>query len=277
MNREYLSDAQIKQELTGIMELLDQYLCENNLKYTLFAGSLIGAKRHGGFVPWDDDIDIAMLRPDYERFLTLLREEPLIMGRLRAEGFELGNGEIPFTKVINPAIMVEERISEWSVKQDYLWVDVFPIDGVPEEGIDRYYRGLNRLIDLFLHKRVLVHGWEMERECKKSIPSVLFEMVLNRISIDTIAAKMIRKGSHYPVEGSSRLANTMWGAEYHKEVFPAELMNEMERIPFEGITVSAMKRAHEWLTIRYGDYMKLPPEEERVNHGMKAWRVGVEE
>ena len=68
------------------------------------------------------------------------------------------------------------------------------------------------------------------------------------------------------------MTNNIWGVGY-KEAFPAQYMKEMIKYKFEDITVQGIKDADKWLTMRYGDYMKLPPEEERVNHGIKAWKV----
>ena len=75
--REYLSDKQIKSELTALLQVVHEFLVEHNIKYTITAGTLLGAVRHKGFIPWDDDIDIALTREQYDKLVRLLREQKL--------------------------------------------------------------------------------------------------------------------------------------------------------------------------------------------------------
>ncbi len=280
MSRIYLADHEIKSELISILKECDRYFRAHDLKYTIFAGTLIGAKRHSGFIPWDDDIDVALLRPEYDRLVTLLRKDRNISDHLLAEGFELGNGDIPFLKIVNTDIFSEEKVSDKSTETDHLWVDVFPIDGVPSFGGRFFFRYLSGAIRAYEWKRIRVHGWQMESDttdAARSFKNRIYEAFVDRFSLNTLTRRMIRIGRLFDVNRCKFAANTLWGFGFEKETFPVELMDEMEEIPFEGIRVMAMKRAHEWLTIRYGDYMKLPPESERINHGLKAWREDGEE
>ena len=276
-DQQYMTNQQIKQELVRMLKEIDDAMSEAGLKYTIFSGTLLGAVRHGGFIPWDDDLDIAMLRPEYEKLLAMLRNSNHFGKHLSGEGFELGNGEIPYIKLVDRRFKVIEQITDYSELEDYLWVDVFPIDGVPEENPEEYFRELDKLIHLYQKKRIRMHRWQMEApEVKQGIKARIGNALMDFVSFDSLTAKLIRLGQKYPVKGSKLLTNTLWGIGF-KEAFPAEYMEEMVRIPFENIEVMGMKHGKDWLAIRYGDYMKLPPEDQRESHGLKAWRVAGEE
>ena len=127
--REYLSDKQIKSELTALLQVVHEFLVEHNIKYTITAGTLLGAVRHKGFIPWDDDIDIALTREQYDKLVRLLREQHNSVNEcVYAEGFELGNDDIPYIKIVNKNIFVEDHtasIDRNEFKEDFLWVDIF--------------------------------------------------------------------------------------------------------------------------------------------------------
>ena len=96
----------------------------DNVNYSIYAGTLLGAIRHGGFIPWDDDIDIVMERNEYERFLNLIKEKYTESGKFI--GFELGIDDFPFIKFINPNISV----SSDKIVDKFLWIDIFSLDYV---------------------------------------------------------------------------------------------------------------------------------------------------
>lgn len=129
--REYLSLEEIHAELVGILKTAGLWFQEKGIRYTLSDGSLLGAIRHKGFIPWDDDLDIYMPRPDYEKWLSLESEF------VKATGFKIrscrtGSYHYPFSKIINPVIRAQEESVE-GVYEGYLWVDVFPIDAIPSD------------------------------------------------------------------------------------------------------------------------------------------------
>ena len=98
------------------------------------------------------------------------------------------------------------------------------------------------------------------------------QLLVTPLSSSFVTDRFISYSSKYHNENTSCLSNNVWGV-FDKEEFRREIMNDFTTIRFEDIEVSCMKYYHEWLTIRYGDYMKLPPEEERVSHGIKAHYV----
>ncbi len=269
-----LSSQEVKKELTRMLAEADRFFREQGLSYTIFSGTLLGSVRHGGFIPWDDDLDLAMLRPEYEKLLALLRKENRIGETLSAEGFELGNGELPYIKLIDKNICVEESVSDYCHSQDYLWIDIFPIDGIPagENRRKNYFRHQDRLNRLYLSRRILYHHWMIEGpKVQKSFKSKLYDAFVSCLPFRWLTRRTISHGSKYDIASSDLITNTLWGIGF-REAFPPALFRETEEVSFEDIRVMAMTGRKEWLAIRYGDYMKLPPEQDRYNHSLKAWR-----
>ena len=273
-----LSDNEIKKELTNMLVELDKFLESNHFNYSIFAGTLLGAIRHKGFIPWDDDLDIAMLRPEYELLLQKLRSQPKIGDNLTAIGFELGNGDLPYIKIINSKIKTEEYISPNSKQLGYLWIDVFPLDGIPENNVNKYYKKLSKLEEMYLGKRIYINKWDMNDSNINNIHiKHYFKKIKNLfkftfINFNFLTKRYINFGKKYKVNLDKKITNNIWGIGY-KEAFPAKYMTELTVYKFENIYVKGIKEADKWLTIRYGDYMKLPNEEDRINHGLKAWKI----
>lgn len=110
---DYLTSDEIKTELLNSLREIDMFLKKNNIQYSIMSGTMLGCIRHGGFIPWDDDIDIGMLRPEYNKLLNLLRKNSNCLNEeLFGVGIELENGQWPFLKIYNKNILVKENMEE---------------------------------------------------------------------------------------------------------------------------------------------------------------------
>ena len=92
------------------------------------------------------------------------------------------------------------------------------------------------------------------------------------VNYNLLTKKFIKLGKKYKIDFREKVTNNIWGIAY-KEAFPTKYMTDIIDYKFEKIRVKGMKEADKWLRIRYGDYMQLPKEEERINHGLRAWRI----
>lgn len=261
----YLTDAEIKQEELRILCSFDAFCKEHGLQYSLAFGTLLGAVRHQGFIPWDDDIDVCMPRPDYENLLAYGNELNERFG-LRIVNIR---GEQPypiaFSKVINPSIQVEE--SKLAVSLDEcLWIDVFPVDGIQMsraefKSLVKKHWNRMRILGLGLY-----HSPSRLQEIARRMLCLLLPSPLKvaKVMDDTLQALSF--------DGTAYVSDVA-GSDPGKCVL-LEKQGFMETIPvsFEGMQFPAMSCWEEYLTGLYGDYEKLPPPDERVSHGITAWR-----
>ncbi len=255
--------------------ILRQFLaiCERyQLRYYMLGGSLLGAVRHQGFIPWDDDIDIGMPRPDYERFLEIAEKE-------LQEPFEIqttlnGKGiySYYYARVVNKTVKLLRTKSE---KDTVIpaWIDVFPLDGVPEDDreLKRWWTRGERLYKIFTFSQFryyyvtdTVKG--NHKAIKIAVKKVFYKLNLERL-INTRRAwgKLDRELKKYDYETSTRLIN-FCGYWKMKEMFPKSVYGEGKLYPFEDLMLWGPEDADFVLTQMYGDYMTPPPDADKDHH-----------
>ena len=267
-----LTNSEVKNELLDILVKLDKIFKENMLEYSIMSGTLLGAVRHGGFIPWDDDIDIAMRREEYDRFLTLIKNGLLESYGLAATGYEVNKDFWPFLKVINPQIGVEQDQDGQATQCDYLWIDVFPFDYLPET------KSKETLREIAYQRKLLGYKIAQEKEFykhKNGIKKVTYYIlaeIFKFVSVDRINEKIISL-SKSNAEKTTLMGDLTWGRAGADKCVPASLFDELVEYTFEDVAVKGFKDYDSYLKQIFGDYMKLPPENQRVNHGIKAWRI----
>ena len=248
--REYLSDKQVKSELTALLQVVHEFLVEHNIKYTITAGTLLGAVRHKGFIPWDDDIDIALTREQYDKLVCLLKERNNWVNEcVYAEGFELGNDDIPYIKIVNKNIFVEDHTASSDrneFKEDYLWVDIFCWDNVPMHFTKLRYAYFNSYIK---------HAWGSKRAKKHNlkygynnpIHHKIVEFMFRNYSLEELTFKYIEYWKKLNGTKSKFINNNTWA--YGLKALPKELMTKFKLYDFENIQVYGMKDADTYLSI----------------------------
>lgn len=260
-----ITQSEAKQRLVKLLAKFADYCDANGLRYYLVGGTLLGAVRHKGFIPWDDDIDVGMPRPDYERFIELQnvsREIPI-------RCVENKNSEYPFAKIMDEETIVKQPYTKES-ETSSLWVDIFPFDGWAEDEKDaendlKRQKGLRFLLVYAQTKAGM--GTTRLRAIAK-IPLVLFTKIIGGKRIASWINKISQKHEYNPSEW---IGNFSWATVDLKERVPKEWFDERVRLPFEGYEFWAPQEWDKYLTQIYGDYMKLPPEDQRVNHNMEVW------
>ena len=245
-------------------------ICEkNNLTYYMMGGTFLGAVRHKGFIPWDDDIDISLSRPEYEKLLNILKEQ--LPKNFIVDNF-LDNDEslIYATRVEDSNIKVLDKAANVECVRN-AWIDIFPLDGMPNNSILRKLHEW-RLLYLRLKFKYSIFSKSVTQS-KKHRPiheriliflgnHIKFEKILNKKECLRDLDKALKK---YDYEKSKYVVNFM-GAYEFKEMFKKEIYENCKLYDFENVKLNAPKDYDFVLTQMYGDYMKVPPVDERNKH-----------
>ena len=245
---------------TDILKIVDKFCKKHDIKYSLYAGTALGAVRHGGFIPWDDDIDICMTRPDYERFLKLWREQG-------EEGYALQGTDNPnyeyinFSKIrkIGTKFGTEFDVKAYGEDNVGIFLDVFPFDKVPNDKRKRKKFLFN--VKLWL---VYTRGYAYTRGgtfLKLISKLLLLKSRKRQLKIRNKLEKKIL--SYQSMEKDYSLASLACPASL-KNIFPADILDQVQEIDFEDTKASIYKDYDTALRITFGNYMQLPPEQERV-------------
>jgi lipopolysaccharide cholinephosphotransferase len=259
-----LSGEAIQDALFRILRDFAGYCDRNGLTYWLAGGTLLGAVRHGGFIPWDDDIDVDMPREDYLAFLDSVRDRP-VGDHYRAVALELGNSPYPFIQLLDLDTKITNSNSSL---HSSLWLDIFPVDfldpSVLENG--RFFRGIrhcSRMLEIASIERVRGRTAAV-RLAKAAV--VAFAKIRGAPRYGQRLLDTVRRASRPdgPVGG-----NAVWGPG-RKGMLPREAFFPCSTIAFRGVEFKAPREPHAYLSAYYGDYMKLPPENRRVSHGTEA-------
>ena len=238
---------------------------EHDLTYYMYAGSLLGAVRHNGFIPWDDDLDIVMFRDDFEKF-----EE--IFSSYDIEKYELLNNESSedyfylFSKLMLKNTRFEE---EWINQVNFnvgINIDIFVLDDLADGKFKQSYQ----LKKAFFYAKLLAMS-QIRLEDLPFISKLISHSiyhVLNLLGIKTssIYKRCLKFLSKYKDENSEYVFDIMATAEEYPQIFHKKDFNPPEKIKFEDIEVNIPNNYEELLVSLYGDYMQLPPKEKRYNH-----------
>jgi lipopolysaccharide cholinephosphotransferase len=244
-------------------------ICDaNDFKYYIIGGTFLGAIRHKGFIPWDDDIDIAMPRSDFEKFLNIASSK--LPEYIKIENF-ITNPEYQYyiTRVQNTNTkIIEKRIGN-AQKWTHASVDIFPIDGTPNNKYLRKWHYLKVLTHRMLMS--LCYKDSIDRDRKRSFCERLFLKIMENLPIEKFfnANKKKAKIDNFLKKqkvDSSNYVGTIMGAYRTKEIVPKVYFGVGAFYDFEGLKLRGPSMYNEYLTHIYGDYMKIPPTESQKNH-----------
>jgi lipopolysaccharide cholinephosphotransferase len=251
--------TEIKEVELNILKNVATICDENNIRYYLAGGTLLGAVRHKGFIPWDDDIDITMPRKDYNKFLAIA--EKMLDSRFQIlSRHNTSNYIYPFAKIVDrQTILIED---DDFTNEIGVYIDVFPIDGLPAD-LKKSNMHFKLLKILKRVRSLVIHKLKKERRNKLTY---LISVVLSRIISPSLILKIIEKvATKYSFEESEYVAVTVAGYD-EKERMRKEGFQSFFEVQFEDSYFKAPVGYKEYLTNLYGDYMKLPPQEKRTSH-----------
>ncbi len=265
------SDNILRQVQLTQLEILtevDKICRKHNIKYFLISGTLLGAVRHKGFIPWDDDVDIGMHRKDYDLFLE-------IAGRTLAKKYfcqsvySEPDYYLPYAKVRkNGTKYVEASIKHLNINKG-VYIDVFPIDNVPDNALLRFIHRmeLQILFRMVLEKSgiIISEDQRLSRRVAYTMLRIFFKPFKKR----NLLLYMDQRMKAYSGQKTTCLTNIGSSYGYTREQRQSYIFESLSETEFEGRLFYVPVQAHEYLTGLFGDYMTPPPVDQRENrHGI---------
>lgn len=249
-------------ELDGL-NFFDSFCRSHGLTYYLCGGCLIGALRSKGFVPWDDDIDVLMPRPDYEQFLKLYKEEsPSKRFLLLDADKENTYGNIFAVLTDTEHTLVKEYQKDMNMPHG-IPLDIFPIDGLADKKLSRYFQYMWTMVYSLFRSGIVPKNQGGLLSLGSKILLGIFRGKGIRYNIWKFAEKRM---SCYSFETSENVAELCAGFYFMKKVYPRDIYDGVTEVEFEGKKYLAMEKYDEYLKIPFGNYMELPPEDKRIAH-----------
>ncbi|MDO4813707.1 MAG: LicD family protein [Gemella sp.] len=261
-----LHPDEIKKIELEILRHIDKFCKENGIEYFLNYGTLLGAIRHGGFIPWDDDLDISMTRENYEKFIKLYKEK-------NSSKYEILSYETD-KNYFNTFIKIHDtdtHLVYTNLTKSYnsgIFVDIFPIDRFESKSIISISYFLDSLAYLTYNKKETIQYGDSKL---KDLARRIMWHLVQPIS-PSIFPKLINK--LIPFYKTDKPTYSIFIINKFKEenILPLNIGEELTEVSFEGEMFPAPKNYHEVLTARYGDYMTPPPEGQRITHEFEAYR-----
>ena len=258
LNNEQLRLLQLN-ELAMLIEV-DRICRKNNIKYTLAGGTMLGAVRHKGFIPWDDDIDVRFKREEYEKFYEACKKdldnEHFFLQEYRTDP----NYRWGYSKM---RLKGSEFIRIGQEHMHYVTgvnIDIFITDNIPDNAIQRRIQ----IIKLYCLRKIMYS--EVGMKNSKNVLMRLWYRILYLIPRDfsvKIYNNMVKKSNKMKATNGRCLL--WWESYVSYRGMALKFLDEYTELEFEGMKFSVVKDWDEYLTISYGDYMKLPPVEKRVS------------
>lgn len=256
-----------------IMDEIDRICRKNNIKYSLIGGSMLGAIRHGGFIPWDDDLDVGMLRDEYEKFIKACKKD------LDDRFFLQTNESDPyyvygFAKIVLKGTYLVQFGHENTKHQKGIYVDVFPFDYIPEdEKARRRQRNTNFVLVRLLRRKFgdkdkTTWGWK--KRIAFFVGDIVNVFVSKKFLIDKLNANMVL----YSKSPTKYVSNMSGYYGYNGETVLTSYFNTLILVQFENRRYPIVSEYDSFLKKYYGDYMKLPPVEKRRTHGFRELDFG---
>lgn len=241
-----------------ILKVVDEFCKNNGIKYWLDGGTLLGAIRHKGYIPWDDDIDIGMLREDFEKFIKEFNQKNF---KYKVECNELAKDSVyPYAKILDTDTILyepDERGIRHSINIDLFVYDI-TLGG-------KYSKRQYSRRDRFAFLNHAQYDLYPTKKWYKKVPKFLLNKILNLFPKGYFASKIVKNSRIYETQNANLVGNF---TAVSKILCDKDVFNSFIECEFEGNNYPIPIGYDRWLRAFYGDYMQLPPIEKRVSHHM---------
>ena len=267
---EYLDNITVENYKACLLKLFGRFIefCEEySIGYYCAGGTTIGAIRHHGFIPWDDDIDLFMMREDYNRLLTL--KEELQKRGIGLEGIQCSDNSAIFLKIW------DTHTALWELKEVPfvygVFIDIFPLDYTDDtrEEFIKKYKSRRRLCLYYRLSRInfSISSFisRIRQKDYKFVTKGLLSLFVPGWMSGKIKNRILEEDAKEQHAAGAFLAS-YYGSYWDREYYKAEWFNDYKLVDFESLKVRIPIGYHEYLTQTYRDYMKLPPKDKQVSH-----------
>ena len=243
-----------------VLAAIDEFCSANNIRYSMACGTLLGAIRHKGYIPWDDDIDIYVPREDYKRLIAEFPKN--YKDRYKITSLERDPlWDKPYAKAYDDfTILEEDALDKENIGVN---IDVFPVDEVPS-GDEWTKYNKKRRCEQILFSMKFIHV-SQQRSFLKNLTLILFRVITFFYSSRAWAKRIDKQAQRFNGKGYDHYFECCQGV-FQKNPFPMHLFDEIVETPFEDRFYKRFANADVYLRNGFGDYMKLPPKEKRVSH-----------
>lgn len=254
-----LNTEEVKKIQIEILDVVSSFCEENNINYWLDSGTLLGAIRHKGYIPWDDDIDIGMLREDYDKFAELFNQS-----NDRYRFVDIDNTPdfyVAFAKIIDTNTLLYEP--DKNGNKLAINIDLFVYDNAPDDDrlVKKMYNKRDRLrtIALFSKNSNVLENDSIKNKILKRV----LHLLCMPFSREKCLKKMIVNSKRFSKQETERVGNFTCVVRLASD---KRIFDSFVSVPFEEKHYKAPVGYDKWLRDLYGDYMKLPPVEKQVTH-----------
>lgn len=257
--RSEIKIEELKKIELGILDYIAEICSQNGLKYFLDSGTLLGAIRHKGFIPWDDDIDIIMPRKDYMKLINIIPKKDnkyiLLSTYTQSDYYYL------FAKIVDTTTELYEKFSN-NISNYGVYVDIFPLDNLPDDEQERisFQKHAWNLHRIYNYQFMNAANFKILPFKKKII--YILSRTTNKKRLSQQLDNLYRKYENV----KSTYVGYLLGGNCPFSKLPAKYFNNPIKVQFEGKEYYTIEKYDEYLTMLYGDYMKLPPMDKRASH-----------
>lgn len=255
-----IDQSEIKPRLIEMAKYFAKICDDNNLTYFMSGGTVLGAVRHKGFIPWDDDMDFHMPRADYDKLIEIMSIQD---GRYKLLEHSI-NKEYgyPYAKLSDTTTVLIEKGGDCGVELG-LNLDIFPLNGLGNsvKQAKKLMRKINPYI--ILNLSLLVSPWRKEVSFIKNFAIACIRVIAKMFTKERLLRNISKISATYDYESSAFIGEFV-DEIGNKRIVKQEIYGKGQLLPFEDIKLNAPAQYHEFLTQFYGDYMTPPPEDKRT-------------